>query len=459
MTIGEARARAPSAPFTAAAGFSAVDRAVRDCVESLDVDARLVLAVSGGRDSMALLAAFARLAPERGAAVATFDHGTGDAAAEAVGVVASECARLGVPVIVGRAALRDASEAEWRAARWEFLRAAARDRDATVVTAHTRDDNVETILMRVMRGAGARGLAALYAPGDVLRPLLELARDEVARYASANSLRWVDDPSNESRAFFRNRVRHEILPALLAVRPTLAEELLDIARRAGALRRELAHVVDAVAPRRERGALVVAAAALADYDPEALRLLWSELASRIGVVLDARGTAGLARFTSDAAAGDRMQLSGAVEVLRRRDAIVVGATVEDSGLPAPRLLPRSGSMEWGGWRFHAGAANDTTGNEKDPWRIALPASAPLRVRGWRPGDRMHGTGDLAPRRVKRFLRDAGVVGPERAGWPVVVRGEQIVWIPGVRRSDAATVRSGRPEAVYVCERIERRRES
>ena len=56
--------------------------------------------------------------------------------------------------------------------------------------------------------------------------------------------------------------------------------------------------------------------------------------------------------------------------------------------------------------------------------------------------------------MKRFLRDAGIVGPERIGWPVVVAGEQVMWIPGVRRSDAATVRSGRPEVVYQCERID-----
>ena len=86
---------------------------------------------------------------------------------------------------------------------------------------------------------------------------------------------------------------------------------------------------------------------------------------------------------------------------------------------------------------------------------ALPTAQPLVVRSWREGDRMHGAGDAGPRRVKRFLRDAGLVGPEREGWPVVVCGEEVVWIPGVRRSDAATVRSGRPEAVYVCERIER----
>ncbi|MBC8027926.1 MAG: hypothetical protein H7Y89_18195, partial [Steroidobacteraceae bacterium] len=59
-----------------------------------------------------------------------------------------------------------------------------------------------------------------------------------------------------------------------------------------------------------------------------------------------------------------------------------------------------------------------------------------------------------PRRVKRFLRDAGLAGPDRQGWPVVLAGDEIVWIPGVRRSDAATVRPGRPGALYVCDRIQ-----
>ncbi|NUQ20473.1 MAG: hypothetical protein HOQ09_05875, partial [Gemmatimonadaceae bacterium] len=103
--MGEARTLTLTAPFTATADSSAVDRAVRGCVDALDVDARLVLAVSGGRDSMVLLAAFARLAPERVAAVATFDHGTGVTAAEAVDRVVEECARLDLAVVAGRDAL------------------------------------------------------------------------------------------------------------------------------------------------------------------------------------------------------------------------------------------------------------------------------------------------------------------------------------------------------------------
>ena len=459
--MGEARTRGIEGerPLGAEIGASPVESAIRASVGALPIDARLVLAVSGGRDSIALLAATVAVAPDRIAAVATFDHGTGEAATAALKRVEEECARLGPHLVVGRASLRGASEAEWRAARWRFLRTVARERGGIVATAHTRDDNVETVLMRVMRGAGARGLAALYAPGDVLRPLLEVSREELARYAVARGLHWVEDPSNESLAFFRNRIRHEILPALRAVRPMIGEELLDVARRAGVLRRALARVVDALPTRREGAALVVAATPLADYDPEALRLLWSELAARVGVVLDARGTAGMARFTKENGAGDRTQLSGGVEVLRRRDAIVIGADAPADDTPSPLQLPPSGSLEWGEWRFRAAPADETAASDRSPWRVSLPTVAPLRVRAWRPGDRMQGAGDVAPRRVKRFLRDAGVVGPERGGWPVVVAGEEVVWIPGVRRSDAATVRSGRPEAVYVCERIERRRES
>ena len=436
-------------------GAASVDAAVGACLRELPRATRLVIAVSGGRDSIALLAAVMRVAPDRVAAVATFDHGTGAAAHEAVRHVEREGARLGLPVVTGRGEHAHASEAEWRAARWRFLREAARAHDAIVATAHTRDDNVETILMRAMRGAGARGLAALYAPSEVIRPLLDVGRAEVARYAEASGLRWIEDPSNESRAYFRNRVRHEVLPALLAVRPTLAGELLDIARRAAALRHELARIVDSLPMTREGSALVVAAAGLADYDAESLRLLWSELASRAGVVLDARGTAGLARFTKEADTGDRMQLSGAVEVVRRRDAIVLGASLGDDERSGPRELRVAGTVEWGRWRFRVAAPAEAREERGSAWRATLPLDATLQVRAWRPGDRMHGAGDAAARRVKRFLRDAGIVGPERAGWPVVVAGGQVMWIPGVRRSDAATVRSGRPEAVYLCERIER----
>src|SRR5688500_6960875 len=90
--------------------------------------------------------------------------------------------------------------------------------------------------------------------------------------------------------------------------------------------------------------------------------------------------------------------------------------------------------------------------DADPWTASLPAERRLTVRRWRAGDRMHAAGTRSARRVKRFLSDAGISGPDRAGWPVVLADGEIVWIPGVRRSDAATDRSGRPVLRYLCER-------
>jgi tRNA(Ile)-lysidine synthase len=413
--------------------------------------ARFVLAVSGGRDSMVMLDAVAAVARDAIATVATFDHGTGAPATRAAQLVAERCTALAVPVVTARAQRAITSEAGWREARWQFLRAVAESENAIVATAHTRDDNVETVLIRELRGSGARGLAALYAPSAIARPLLDVTRDTVARYADAEGVRWIEDPSNESRAFLRNRVRHEILPALLAARPSLGDDLLDIAQRAATLRDAFDRVAERLVSRERDGSLSVATTLLGDYDPDALRALWPAIAARGRIVLDARGTAGLARFTKQSSAGDRMQLSGAIEVLRRRDAIVLRPARSE----VPEPVDLRDTLEWGRWRFAARVTSSADGSRVDAWSATLPAASRLVVRAWRDGDRMHGAGDAAPRRVKRFLRDAGLVGPERRGWPVVVCGEEVVWIPGVRRSNAATVRSGRPEAVYVCERTER----
>lgn len=428
--------------------------AVRDAVRNTAAvagNSRFVLAVSGGRDSMAMLHAFAEVAPDAIAAVATFDHGTGVHATDAVRLVAETCVSHGIRAVSGRAGATARTEAAWREARWRFLREVASGEEAIVATAHTRDDNVETVLMRVMRGSGARGLAALFAPSDAVRPFLALTRDEVARYAEGVGVRWVEDPSNASRAHLRNRVRHEILPALMRVRPSLDAELLEIARRAASIRAAFDEVALRIAHEGDDGSLSVATASLADYDPEALCALWPAIAARGGIVLDARGTVGLARFTNRSRTGDRLQLSGGIDVLRRREEIVLRAR----RVAAPEAAILDAALDWGRWRFARCDGVVERPSSGSAWVAALPRADRLVVRAWREGDRMHGAGDAVPRRVKRFLRDAGLVGPERDGWPVVVCGEDVVWIPGVRRSSAAAVRSGRPEVVYVCERTER----
>ena len=222
----------------------------------------LVLAISGGRDSMALMRAVALWAPDRLAAVATFDHGTGGYATAAAALVATDARRLGLTVVRERARTSAQSEAGWRDARWRFLRRVAKAYGARVATAHTRDDQAETIVMRLMRGAGTRGLAALAAPSDIVRPWLPVARAEVAAWATAEGIPFLDDPMNASRQFQRGRVRHELLPALEAVRPGITATMLELGERAAAWRRDLETYVDAMGMRREREGIVRVPAAV-----------------------------------------------------------------------------------------------------------------------------------------------------------------------------------------------------
>lgn len=410
----------------------------------------IVLAVSGGIDSMVLLDVTARIAHGRVARVATFDHGTGRHARAAVVFVRRAAAAFGFKTVVGRARALPASEARWREARLSFLRTAARDLGAVVATAHTEDDQLETVLMRAIRGSEARGLAALYAPSPgFVRPLLHARRADVAEYAQARGVEWAEDPTNASLRFFRNRVRRQLLPALEAHSTGFGATLLDLSRQAAGLRGELNEFVSrfAVVDTPCAQSVTVAHAALAPYDAASLALIWGTVAGQVGLALDRRGTRRVVAFTiSGSQSGASIQVAGGWEVVRERSCFVL----RRRGLPAPgpARLPGSGTLQWGRWRF----AREPDESGGRAWRGALPGERPLTVRAWRAGDRMAAPGGHR-RRVKRFLSDAGIVGPDRTGWPVVLAGEEIVWIPGA--ASAASHPAHTARLIYSCERNDR----
>jgi tRNA(Ile)-lysidine synthase len=425
----------------------------------------LVLAVSGGRDSMALLHATARWAPERIAAVATFDHGTGSYATEAAALVASEGRRLGLTVVRERARVAATSEAGWRDARWNFLHRVARAHRARVATAHTRDDQIETVFMRVLRGSGARGLAALAAPSPIVRPWLGVARAEIASWAFVAGVPFLEDPTNSSPRYQRSRVRHDLLPAFERASPGFGADLLRIADRAAAWRRDVESYIDAVGPvSRVPGTLQVPASPLVETSPEGCAVLWQALFARIGVILDSRGTRELVRFTSAHRPGAMVTLAKGALVIRvghrdgdvfelRRGSQLERRSVEWTG-PAPLLPARVG-----GWRFRrvgvarGGPAADVPAPESDLWESALPAGTQVTVRLWKAGDRIRTAGAHTGRRVTRYFAEAKTPALDRAGWPVVLVENELVWVPGICRSIAVPHRPGRPDLIwYRCER-------
>ncbi|MBA2685197.1 MAG: tRNA lysidine(34) synthetase TilS [Gemmatimonadaceae bacterium] len=408
---------------------------------------RVVLAVSGGRDSMSLLHAAHARARASIACVATFDHATGAHAAESVALVRGVAARLGLHFVTERASTTMRTEAEWRAQRWSFLHRTARECDARVATAHTRDDQLETVLMRTMRGSGARGLAALRAETSIARPLLESSRENLAAYAARARLEWVEDPGNARPDHLRNRIRHDLLPALARAAPSLATNLLALGERAATLRAEVeALVVRELSLVHRGGAVIVARDSMARFDADALALLWPAVAAYAGATLDRRGTDRLVAFTISERSGARIQLSGGFEVVAHRDSLILRRAATN---PASGALSLHGSISFGNFRFHA--------RDEDVvslWSAKLPAKKTLTVRTWHSGDRMIPAGGDV-RRVKGLLRDAGIDAASRSAWPVVLADDEIVWVPGVRRNSAASARSGRPMVTYHCERIDR----
>jgi tRNA(Ile)-lysidine synthase len=248
---------------------------VDQALKALGAPARgevVLLALSGGADSVALLDALCLLRRRRGfrVAAAHLDHrlrpGSGDDAA----FCRALCERLDVPLHVGQAdvaarARREGGGLEQaaRRERYGFLRRVQREIGAVAIAvAHTRDDQAETLLMHLLRGSGATGLGGMRPRGGaVLRPLLGLSRREVLAHLRERGLAWCEDPTNADPGLLRNRVRHELLPYLEArFNPRLRDGL---ARTAGLLADEAAYL------RAQADALLER---IATFDGEAVEL-------------------------------------------------------------------------------------------------------------------------------------------------------------------------------------------
>ena len=271
---------------------------------------RWLLAVSGGRDSMVLLDAMASARHGEIAAVATYDHGTGPAARRACALVEREAEARALTVVSDRAPAGGvASEAEWRAARLAFMGGWARETSAEIVTGHTRDDQIETVVQRLLREAGPRGLAAMRAAG--VRPLLTVPRARVAAYAQARRVPFVEDPSNRDLRHQRNRVRHELLPALERAHPGFGAWCWELSARAAEWRAETERLADHLGVSQPAShTLVVPAEELRSLSPVEWQVIWPVLAARVRVVMDRRAIERASAWAPRARPGGAVQLSG-----------------------------------------------------------------------------------------------------------------------------------------------------
>ena len=422
----------------------------------------VLVAVSGGADSVALLHLLGLLAPawRLRLHVLHVDHGLrADSACDA-GFVRMLGARLGVPVEVARVEVGQGSvEAAARAARYAALEAEADRVGATrITTGHTADDQAETVLMRALAGAGLRGLAAIPpVRGRVIRPLLDVRRQALRDLLVAAGLPWLEDPTNQDRRFARNRIRHEVLPVLAEA---VDADVVPLLGRTARLAREAVDALEQTASATlarlamaESDALTLPRAALAALPPPVAAEMLRQAAARLGGRAPLRAWAhrGLRRILAAAPPRRPFRL-GTVSVEVSGDRVRVGAR------PATPLASRALTVPGRVELPEIGQAIEARVRPADgyalspaPERVAFDAAVlprTLTIRPRRRGDRFRAFGG-GERRLKAFFIDAKVPRWERSRRPLVEARGEIVWVAGLRRGAAAPVTAATREIVEL----------
>jgi tRNA(Ile)-lysidine synthase len=415
---------------------------------------RALVAVSGGPDSVALLDLLTRSADIHGLTliVAHADHGIHPDSADVAARVADLARALGLELRSTRLTLGpDASETEARHARYAWLDALRLQVGAEIVfAAHHADDQVETVLMRVLKGSGPAGLAGMAAEnGWLVRPLLPFSHQALVDYVQDRGLPAWSDPANLDARHLRSWIRTDLLPSIRARLPEVDERLRRTARLAALDRAAWSAVLDLLPGldlRSEDGGISVAGASLRGYDSTLARVLLMAAARRAGLQL---GPARAARVLELAAGGE----SGTELPLGRgwRAEVAFGRlrlVRVESPVAAPWPIEgESGEGQWGRWRFRWRPEAAPTRQERAALTAWFPPAS-LLVRGWLAGDKVRPLAGSGRRLVVRCFQDARVPRRRRESWPVLAGHEDVVWIPGVCRSDALLPVAG-TEAIRV----------
>ena len=419
-------------------GFASLLRTVERRLATAGVNGRtLALALSGGMDSMVLLDVLGTLAPKLGFHLSAMHvhHGLSPHADDWAGFCERECARRGIPLRVEQVRVaRDSGlglEAAARHERYRCLRASGAD---VVVTAHHLDDQAETVLLHVLRGAGVEGMAAmpvgrsLGADGPLLvRPLLEFTRSALHEAAIEREVRWITDESNTDVRHARNFLRAEVLPLIETRFPAWRETLARVAvnaadagELAAALAAaDLARVLDA------DGLLVAGVLALTP-------------ARRLNVVrhwLRGQGIAMPSRQRLEAGLAQLLDARGDATPC----AMLGGATLRRH---AGRLLLDGAAATPPGWRacWNGEAAlalpdgrtlhfDAVVGNGLA--RATLTGGLPVAIGFRTGGERLQLAANRPRRALKKLLQEAGMPPWERSRLPLLTIGDDLAWVDGI----------------------------
>lgn len=408
---------------------------------------RLGVGVSGGADSVALLRALAARAPSLGLVlhVAHLHHGLRAAESDAdLDFVRQLAAQLGLEFHSARidtaaeaAKAGEGIEEAARRLRYSWFRQLMSEIPLhAMATAHTRDDQAETVLAKLLRGAWTEGISAIHPVvegpgGPVIRPLLGTTRAEIEAYLRALGQSWREDRTNRDTTFTRNRIRHELLPQLEQWNPQLRERLAQMAELARDEEAWWQDELSRLAPqlilpgvpvrgggRASTAGLAIEVTRLAAQPVALQRRLLRQAARQLGAALDFAGTESLRRLALEGRASQRVQLEGLhAERTHRELRLAAGPSNGTKVVPAVEIaVPGVTDAPAFGLRLRVDAEG--------------PAQSAL-LRPWKPGDRVRVRYTAGPKKIKEVLERMRVTGSDREGWPVLELAGRVVWMRGI----------------------------
>ena len=434
---------------------------------------RLAVGISGGADSVALLRALAARSDELGLALhaAHLHHGLRGEEADADLVFARElAASLGLPFheshvdVVAEARANPATgkvaesiEEAARRLRYAWFRQLMTEGQVdAVATAHTLDDQAETVLAKFLRGAWTEGLSGIYPKlegpdGLIFRPLLATTRAEIEIYLNVLGQTWREDSSNRHLTFTRNRIRHELLPLLEGWNPRLREHLDNMAALARDEESWWQAEVARLAPqilmpgRPVRGGgraggdapsmLSIDVTRLAALAPALQRRLLRHAASRLDAAPDFAATEAMRTLALAGRAGQKLELAQGLRVERthRELRLMAGAIAASTQAGAAPLPEYTGTIPG---RIDAPAFGltlriEVSGSTSTEEGQGIASLRSVILRSWKPGDRVTLRHSSGPRKVKEVLERLRVTGIGRTLWPVLEMDGRIVWMKGV----------------------------
>lgn len=436
-------------------------RKVREAIEArrlIEPRSRVVVALSGGADSTALLVILKELSGEMGfeLAAAHLDHRIRRNSAKEQIAVARLASTIGIPFLAGSVDVpaearkrKIGIEEAARLIRYSFLERAAADFGArSVALGHTRDDQVETILHRILRGTGWRGLMGIPARrGIFVRPLLDCSRDELVRFLRSRKIAYITDESNRDESYYRNRIRNRLLPYLKRhFNPAVDESIgrLQESLEEGWRRLE-APMLEMIPVPEKDGTVALSLQELARMEDFEIYLI-VDLVLREHFHLfqdfEKKHYDAVKRLVRKSQSGRRLTLPHGIRVSREQRSIVVSRKVDSAIVPGVLLVPGEGSYRLPFWNFRL-EVDRIPPAEARIWndREVCLASVrfPIQVRARKPGDRMTPFGMKGRKKLSDIFIDEKIPLRMRDHHPVFEDEGGPFWVPGVATDERTRI--------------------